>query len=193
MQTLPAIIPTFDSTIDENNPNDTGLLGDSLLSVNALIPNRKRALMDFDLSSFKRVAETITRAELAITQIGGTFTFRVISIRRLLNRMTIDEATWNNRSTATAWDTPGGDFTSVNEIAFLATPASPTEVVDITGMVKDAVAAGDQSLQIIVMQDAFAPLTVYEIGAANRSPASERPSLEITFIPNRSRERSRFR
>ena len=103
----------LESTTPNSNYNDIDKAVVAVRLTTAL--TTIRSIASFDLSALPSNAR-IDLATLSLfyyTRTGGGIdvTGRTVAVHRVSGSFTAEEVTWNRRSTATPWTTPGGDFT----------------------------------------------------------------------------------
>lgn len=141
---------TYDLDITANMDTEiwTSKKDDNYGTCNKIYINRspqQRGLIQFDLSAIPNNAE-ITSASLRLQKIGGKNGSHNLSVHRITSAWTEGtggcsdgtkgNATWNRRTTNTAWTTAGGDFENT-AAATIAVSSNGTYTWGITNLVQN--------------------------------------------------------
>lgn len=198
---FPVVIdPTFtsqpgasgkDTYISE--PNPTGNFGSvykMFIGSNGSVPGYDfAALMQFDLSSLQPCS--VSNATLTVTTQGDTATSSLeVTLQRILANWLENEASWNNRLTGSAWNSPGCLGSSDREIAALGTvtyyPTDPHNVSkDVplnTTKVEEWINGTFDNRGFRFGYDGdITTNTFYAIYSSDEATTSYRPKLEIEY------------
>ncbi|HEX3725836.1 MAG TPA: DNRLRE domain-containing protein [Pirellulales bacterium] len=144
-----------------------------------------RLLLRFDVSGIPAGA-TINSAQLLLRHNAGSFSG---SATFLCSRVTQpawieNQATWNSYSTGNAWITPGGDYTTVNQVSM--TLSNPNDLV-FTGLkplIDDAISNRARLLHVIITGPEVGIADEYvQCGTSDDESAQLWPTLTINYTP----------
>lgn len=147
----------------------------------------RRSILNFNLGPFPGVADDITAAKLALYVNGVTTPGELVQFERCTkpDGWAEDEATWNDRLTATPWDAGGGDKTEVDRVTTSVPDAFG--FMDIPGflaLTKDAIEERDSILSIIAKMDDEADAgdsRRLRFNSRDSTNEPHRPTLTITY------------
>ncbi|MCL4297229.1 MAG: DNRLRE domain-containing protein [Anaerolineae bacterium] len=91
----------------------------------------RNTLIQFDLSGVP-ANSAVTCAAFLLSQASATTTGQSIQIHRVTAAWVESQATWNNRTSANPWTTPGGDFDPTVAATFV--PSATIHVINITSL-----------------------------------------------------------
>jgi len=179
---LPAL---RDCTIDQAAPS-TSVCGASSLWVGTSSGAKRRSVLQFDVADALPERVEVLNAELELHLLddhGAADTD--VDAHRLTGPFG-DDATWNSRTTGSAWTSAGGDF--------VAQEAAPGDDVGYLGDGEDywwtpvelvqAWVDGDQANEGLLLKTAEqAPDHLLEFASSEHANAGQRPELEVTWMP----------
>ena len=144
----------------------------------------RRALIKFDTQNTIPSGSKITSAVMTLTvKTGGADAARTIGVYPVTTSFVQEQATWNNRRTATAWTTLGGDL-GAKTASFVASNLAGAKVsVDVTALVQAAVSAGSSRYTRIALTDlgAATRASYREYFSSKAVDPSVRPVLTVVY------------
>jgi endonuclease/exonuclease/phosphatase family metal-dependent hydrolase len=144
----------------------------------------RRALIKFDTQNTIPSGSTIASAVMTLTiKTGGTDAARTIGVYPVTTSFVQEEATWNNRRSATAWTTLGGDL-GAKSASFTAPNVAGAKVsVDVTTLVQAAVSSGSSRYTRLALTDlgASTSASYREYFSSKAVDPSVRPVLKIVY------------
>lgn len=174
------IAPTMDTYFLAENGGWTGGAADQFLGAGYNPSGRERnAMMMFDVSAYSGMI--IQSANLWIYKhSGGTATQKPVTVHQVTNQWDAS-ASWNNRLSGVAWDTPGGDYDSMAIASNGPTGNSPEGwySLDITFLVQDWVDGIYNNYGLCLDNTG----TYVYIRSADYAGTTYDPYLEVTVIP----------
>jgi hypothetical protein len=181
--------PSKDCTINLALPTTADNTTSLEMSRNTAGTAKKRALMEFDLSSLVGAVESVVSAELTLNNTGGAYggvaTFNFY-------RLTVDDwteaATWETADGASAWSSQGGDYTLT--LGMTSTPGggSPADLTlsnshGLDDLVVDAIDDRSGILSLIGMLEAVGADNSWIGDSSEAASVNNRPTLVITYLP----------
>lgn len=124
----------MDSEIDSDTPNSN--FG-SATNMEVYEVDVSRSLIWFNMSSIMEKA--VYSSSMTIYKESGSLATITVYVHRILNEWIENQVTWNNRKTGTAWDTAGGDFSSIAEVSLKEYFGSGWHTWNMTNVTKDIV------------------------------------------------------
>ncbi len=150
---------------------------------------KQRDLIQFNVSSIPSGA-SITSATLRLVKVGGGNTSRAIAVYRITSPWTegtgdcngnsTADATWNNRTTSTAWGTAGGDF---NATAYATTNVAGNAAYTwtITSLVQEWVNATNPNYGLMVKYETENVTDEKNFASEENNTTADRPQLIVTY------------
>ena len=132
----------IDTTIRNGPYASTNQDGPVLLTRSSTVPEwERRTILAFDTTSIP-TRSAITSATLTLTLksgLGSASATRPVTARRLTSAFQERQATWKNRQTGVAWQTPGGDLGESYASASVTNVAGAKITFNLTALVQRAV------------------------------------------------------
>ena len=183
------------STITLPDSSATTLRGGSYASTNyggqAVIETRassdvsyvRRGLLKFDTNNTIAAGATIASAYLTITVAGGNSETRQLSAYHVTASYDEGTATWNRRTSSTAWSQPGGDRGARYDVRPITGTAGSKVTFDVTALVQ-AVVRGDfgssrYTRLLLVDEGASSQGSYKQIYSDNAADITLRPTLVV--------------
>jgi hypothetical protein len=154
-------------------------------------------LLAFDISALTGKSVGLARLVMRISSLGNALTAGIneaswmrLEARRLRLAFVAGQATWNIWSTGNNWTTAGArsdgnDVDTEKYAGLLVTNliAGSPLVLDITGLVRDALAAGDTTLRLILggHTGKTGGQNPYGIYSVDHATTAYRPSLQVIY------------
>jgi hypothetical protein len=142
--------------------------------------NPRNALIQFDLSAVP-ANSVVTCAAFLLSQPGGMTAGQNVQIHRVVTSWIEGQATWNNRTSANPWATPGGDFDP--SVAATFVPNATNHVINITSLAQFWVSnsAGNFGL-LLEAQDVGSTANIQYDSRETANP----PQLVVQYLPTLS-------
>lgn len=181
--------PTKDCTINLALPTTADNTAALEMSRNAAGTAKKRALLEFDLSEVGDFAiESVVSAELVLTNAGGSYAgVAIFNVYRLTNDDWTESATWNTLDGATAWTTPGGDYTTTLGLTRDAgsgpSPNSLTFTTGLLALVDDAIDDRANLLSVAGLLETTGADNSWIGHSSEAVSAANRPALNLVYRP----------
>ncbi len=179
--------PTKDCTIDSALPTTADNTSSLTMSQHTSGSPKKRALLEFDLSSEIDADsyESIVSAELTMNNTGGVFgAVATFNFYRLTTDDWTEAATWETADGALAWLAQGGDYTLTLGMTVGGT-GSPSDLAitnqhGLDDLVVDALADRSGILSLVGLISGDCSWVGDSSEAGN---AANRPTLTVTYLP----------
>jgi hypothetical protein len=178
----------IDTMIRNGSYAATNQNGPVLLTRSSTVPEwERRTILSFDASSIPD-RTTITSATLTLTVksgLGSAGATRPVTAYRLTSTFQEAQASWTNRQTGVAWQTPGGDFGEIAGSGAVTNVAGAKVTFDLTPLVQRAV-NGEFARQVrIALVDVGgggdAKESYREYHSSEASTAASRPQLTLRY------------
>jgi endonuclease/exonuclease/phosphatase family metal-dependent hydrolase len=146
----------------------------------------RRLLLKFDTQNAIPAGSAVTSALLTVTvKTGSEDATRSIGVYQVTTSWNETQVTWNNRYTADAWTTTGGDLGSRLAVATVSNVPGTKATFDVTALVKEAVAGrlGSSRYTRLVLIDLEGSTSesYREYFLPSDSNAEVRPVLKVTY------------
>lgn len=166
---------------------NANLSGEALLETRVSADNTytRRILLKFDTQNTIPIGVTVTSATLTLTVAGGNSESRQLGVYRVPTLFDTTQATWNRRTSAYSWASPGGDLAEYYGAA-MATSARGSKVTfDVTALVNGAVQGifGASRYSRILVADPGDPSRdgYKQYYSDTAGDPSVRPALTVTY------------
>ena len=171
---------TTNGADDNHETENVGLSGNQLTDLYHVV-------FKFDVSAYTDPFD-ISEATLTLVTTNsarnGTHYIRRLTRTDWLE----DEITWNSYLTGSAWDTPGGDYTTEDQASMnISGGADEVVTASVTALVRDAISLRSGILSLVLMssdESITGPLA--EVKLSDHATAGHRPKLTLTTFVNLS-------
>jgi hypothetical protein len=152
--------------------------GYSTASVGRTGYGEQRMLLRFPLA--KLAGPTVTDARLHLTRSGGSTGFTLRAYRLTRPDTVWNQATWNQAATGVAWGSPGAGGAGVDFSPATYCESTSFTDFDVTDLVRDAVAAGETTIDLLVVDPTPTAGRYLSVYSSEISIADWAPMLEVT-------------
>ena len=166
---------TGDTWIQENNPSQNNG-ADSNLHVKPDSSTTFRTLIQFDLSSITPATPISCAAILLFEKDSDSD--QTIYIHQVNASWLESQATWNNRTSANAWASAGGDYASSSAASFAPDVSSTLQQVNITALVQDWVDNPGSNFGVLLRSETSGGNTDIQFGSREGSDPVPRLIVE---------------
>lgn len=178
----------IDTTIRNGPYATTNQDGAVLLTRSSSVPEwERRTILSFDTGTIP-VRTAITSATLTLTLksgLGSPGQTRPITVYRLTSAFAETQASWRNRQTGVAWQTPGGDLGESYTSGPATNVAGAKITFDLTALVQRAVNGDFERQARIALVDVGgggdAKESYREYHSSEASSATSRPQLTVRY------------
>lgn len=144
----------------------------------------RRALLKFDTSTTIPAGSSIASARLTVTVAGGNSESRAISAFNVTSSYDEAAATWNERTSSSAWGKSGGDVASRYDRETVSNTAGAKVTFDVTALVQAVVRGdfGSRYTRIALVDEGASSKDSYKVlHSDDASNAADRPVLVVTL------------
>jgi endonuclease/exonuclease/phosphatase family metal-dependent hydrolase len=141
----------------------------------------RHAVLKFNTQTEIPAGSPITSATLTLTVHSGSSPLRHLAVYCVPSTFNQTEVTWNSRSSAKAWSTPGGDVGHQHGVATVTNVAGSKVAIDVTAIVQEAMQGATQTRVLLADIDGTDAPSYMAYYSNEAGSASLRPTLVVNY------------